>query len=309
MDKEIQQTLERIRLGLQESNDIDTLITQYLSYCTDVLALSKWTMTTRKTHLTQFSAFCERIGYKTLSKINNPFVDIYFAEYQKTHSKSTTNTGRRIFKAFMQWVLEYKEMDVRVMPQAIRLVKEPDATPKSIDVNIVAETIKNAENVQDSLMIAISYEAGLRIGELCGLLVLDINGDAIHVRGKGSIERTVYITDQLANELGMFIKLHDRSPTDNVFLNETIWAGLPITTKTARRRIQVCFREHGGIEITPHQLRHSFAINLLQQGCDLVTIQNLLGHKDLMTTQKYLRVSNSHLRENYKKYIGKSLYS
>lgn len=154
-------------------------------------------------------------------------------------------------------------------------------------------------------MIATLYEGGLRISELVGLDVMDINGDAIHVRGKGEIDRIVYITDRLAYKLMKHCE--GKYPHEAVFEHDYCNAGGRLSIGVARNHIQHSFMSLVNMRMHPHQLRHSFAFNLLKTGCDLVTIQRLLGHKDITTTQRYLRLTDDYLRSTYKTHMGQSI--
>ncbi len=300
--------LQELQQTYVQTGNIDLLVDQFIDYSRESRGHSEWTVRTRKTHLRQFAAFCNRVGVIGLDTLNYQVIDSYFVEYTKTHSKNTTNAGRRILKVFLRWAQFYKEMHLHVAPEAIKLVRVRDRLPKALDMDIIRHVIQNTKNEQDVLMITIMTEAGLRIGELVELQVLDLYTDAVHIRGKGEIDRTVYITDSLATQLQQFIKKRKLQQGEFLFQNDVYTSyGPKLAIGTARNRIQRCFLRLAGVHMVPHQLRHTFAINLLRAGCDIVTIQNLLGHEDVTTTQVYLRVTDNHVKNEYKKYIGDSL--
>src|SRR5690606_31400769 len=115
--------------------------------------------------------------------------------------------------------------------------------------------------------------------------------------------RTVYISEKLASKLRDFMNENNHYPHDYLFQNLYKGYGQKMTVGTARLRIQKEFLKHG-IKMFPHQLRHTFAVTLLRNGCDIVTIQKLLGHADIQTTQVYLNVENSFLRERHKMFLN-----
>lgn len=280
------------------------LAEQFIMHGYESRGHAKDTMKTRQTHLKQFVQYCSFNGIASIERVNLALIDDYFGNYQKTHAKSTANTGRRILKVFISWVIEYKEMNIRVRPEAIRLVKEPKKLPQAIGRGIIRNAIEQAENNQDRLIIAVLSEAGLRIGEVYRLSVGDIQGVAIHIKGKGERDRIVYVTDDLATAIERHIS--GRRASDPVFYNEVYNKCGRMSVSTLRVHIQHCFADVG-IKVKPHQLRHSFAIFLLESGCNIITIQHLLGHKYVTTTQEYLRVTDEHLFSTYRSYIGRSV--
>ena len=295
-----------ISASMKVTYAIGVLCEQFVNYGTNISQHSKWTMRTREVHLRQFSRFCDEVNINDIRNINMIVVDAYFRHYGETHSKSTTNTSKRILKVFIKWLEDYKDIQLPVRAVAIRSVKDIDQTPKALDTKIIAKVIYEAKE-QDSLLIATAFEAGLRIAELVGIKVQDINGTNIKVLGKGSVERIAHITYELAAELEDFIEKHHRLPEDYLFQKHISWGGGHLSSGTARLRIEKAFYDIAGVRMYPHQLRHTFAITLLENGCDIVTIQRLLGHQHITTTMTYLRVTDTHISNGYHQYIGKSL--
>lgn len=285
---------------LQELSD------QFIEYGYSVRGHSKWTMRTRQSHLRAFVAYCTLQGITEIDQVNHYVIDQFFVEYTKTRSQNTANTARRVLKVFFQWIDGYKETPTKIHTPSIYLVRVKDATPKSLTHEQICTAIKKAKHPQDSLMIAVMFEAGLRISELVNLKVCDVQREVLHIEGKGMMERTVYITDRLSTALSHFIRVNNRLETDSVFQSVYNGYGNSLSISTARRRIQQCFKK-AGVEMYPHQLRHSFAITLLENGCDLVTIQRLLGHSDISITMNYLRVKDKHVEDAYATHIGSSV--
>lgn len=287
-----------------ESTDISELVEQYLTYCHEVRNYADVTIKTKTTHLNQFTEYFVAQGIRDITDINNYHVDSYFADYSQNHSKQTVNAGRRILKTFLRWTTDYKELRIRAVPEAIQLVRVRDRTPKSLDTRIIAKVISSCEVEQDGLMIAVFYETGMRIGEIVELRVMDVKWNKIHIRGKGEVDRFVQITDTLAMALEVFLTQKLRSGLDFVFQN--LQREPQMKVKNVWTRVKREFKRFD-VDMHPHQLRHTFAIDLLNQGCDLVTIQTLLGHKDITTTMNYLRVSDLHIRSAYERSMPKSI--
>lgn len=159
--------------------------------------------------------------------------------------------------------------------------------------------------LRDRAMLETMYSAGLRVAELVSLNVSDWDRDAniLRVIGKGRKERVAPIGSYAARALDAWLRERQPSPklqgaeADALFLNKF---GTRLTTRSVRRMLDKYILQTGLESITsPHTLRHSFATHLLDGGADLRSVQELLGHKSLTTTQIYTHVSTRRLRETY----------
>ena len=181
-------------------------------------------------------------------------------------------------------------------------------TVKEIDKMIDNIDIKSKNKIRNKAIIEILYSCGLRVSELITLKVSDLyfNESIIKVTGKGNKERFVPISkgainyiEKYLNEIRIFKKIKKGSE-DTLFLNER-GSGL------SRVMIYIILNDlkikaEINKKIGPHTLRHSFATHLLENGADLITIQNMLGHENIVTTERYLHVNRKHLVESISKY-------
>ena len=181
-------------------------------------------------------------------------------------------------------------------------------TVKEIDKLIDSIDIKSKNKIRNKAIIEILYSCGLRVSELITLKVSDLyfNESIIKVTGKGNKERFVPISkgainyiEKYLNEIRIFQKIKKGSE-DTLFLNER-GSGL------SRVMIYIILNDlkikaEINKKIGPHTLRHSFATHLLENGADLITIQNMLGHENIVTTERYLHVNRKHLVESISKY-------
>ena len=181
-------------------------------------------------------------------------------------------------------------------------------TVKEIDKLIDSIDIKSKNKIRNKAIIEILYSCGLRVSELITLKVSDLyfNESIIKVTGKGNKERFVPISkgainyiEKYLNEIRIFHKIKKGSE-DTLFLNER-GSGL------SRVMIYIILNDlkikaEINKKIGPHTLRHSFATHLLENGADLITIQNMLGHENIVTTERYLHVNRKHLVESISKY-------
>lgn len=283
---------------------VSELVDMFLAYCSNI-ELSPTTITTRKSHLKAFCEACTEMGLTDITKLPIDFIDAFFAYSRQDIKKSTLNTRRRVIRAFLSWVRDYKEIDIRARPEAIRICKDQKPEPQAISRAHIQQVIDKCPDYQDKLIIATFVETGMRNSELCDFKVCDIHYDCISILGKGLKRREVYITSTLADALKDYNngKTLDRY----VFTNKHCNLGTRLRTETIRQHLKKHFKEIVGIDVHPHQLRHTFALNLLENGCDIVTIKELMGHSDINTTMVYLRMKDETIKQNYQKHIGKPL--
>lgn len=163
------------------------------------------------------------------------------------------------------------------------------------------------DGLRDRAILETMYSAGLRVSEVVGLNEgdLDFHGEILHVRGKGRKERLAPIGSYAVAALKKWLsvrRLHPGvppGPTAPVFLNKF---GKRLTTRSVARMLEKHLKSAGlDTRTTPHSLRHSFATHLLDRGADIRSVQELLGHKSLVTTQIYTHVSAAALRTAYEK--------
>ena len=181
-------------------------------------------------------------------------------------------------------------------------------TVEEIDIIISNVKLNSKTGLRNIAIIELLYSCGLRVSELIHLKVSDLffKDSLIKVTGKGNKERFVPISDQsqkyiknYINEIRIFSKIKKGSE-DTLFLNER-GRGL------SRVMIFIILKELKSLskinkKIGPHTLRHSFATHLIENGADLITIQKMLGHESITTTERYLHVSKKHLIESIMKY-------
>ncbi|MBV9463030.1 MAG: tyrosine recombinase XerC [Verrucomicrobiae bacterium] len=188
--------------------------------------------------------------------------------------------------------------------------KKPKRLPKYLslqDVNRLLEAPSKAEGepwlrARDRAILETLYGGGLRIQELCGLKEKDLQLDegVVRVFGKGRRERWCPLGDVSLGSLREYLQLRGPgSPESPVFWNKNRGS---LTTRSVQRLMKIYLRAAGlDPNLTPHKLRHSFATHLLNNGADLRSVQELLGHKQLTSTQVYTHVSVREMKKSYRK--------
>src|SRR5579872_2195228 len=177
-------------------------------------------------------------------------------------------------------------------------------------LNRVAEAVALAEPImrRDRAILELLYASGLRVSELAGLDLRSVNfGDSmLLVRGKGRKERIVPFGSKAATALNEYLPVREKILMEArktgqiaLFLNTK---GVRLTTRSVDRLLKKYVRTFGpNVKVSPHSMRHAFASHLLTEGADLRSIQEMLGHKSLATTQKYTQVSIKQLIDVYDK--------
>jgi site-specific recombinase XerD len=224
--------------------------------------------------------------------------------------KKTQNYYLISIRSFLKF-LQKNEISA-VSPETIDLAKIPERhisfmTDNELNSLLSAPKSKiNSENKQkyrDIAIIELLFSTGLRVSELCSLSNdLDLSQKEISVRGKGSKVRVVFITDDATAAIKEY---KSKFLEGKKLLNDKLF---PVTPRTIERIVKK-YAIIAGIskKITPHILRHSFATNLLQNGADIRSVQAMLGHSNISTTQIYTHVTDSHLKNIHKSFHKKPI--
>ena len=287
-DKNIEFIMKYQTYLLSEKHLSDNSI---FSYCEDIMLFLKY-INKDVTSITK-----ENI-YNYLAYLDKEKYSVYSVARKISSLKS--------FYIFLNKHYQMKNIIVDVeMPKyykklpTILTIEEID---KLLNVNLVS-----AYDYRNKAMLELMYATGLRVSELVNLDINSVNLEKKFVRciGKGSKERIVPIGDVACNYLSIYLneyrdKLKKNRLCESLFLNNH---GNTITRQGFFKMLkEQCIKVGIDKNISPHMLRHSFATHLLNNGADLRSIQMMLGHSNLSTTQIYTNVSNDILKENYKLY-------
>lgn len=227
---------------------------------------------------------------------------------------STVNRHISSLKSFFNYLVD--ESIIKVSPiEEVSSLKKTKKLPKYLsifEVNKLLNIPLNSEfDYRNKAMLELMYATGLRVSELVSIEYsnIDFENSIIRINGKGKKERIIPLGEVASYYLKVYLsdyrsKLLKRNTYNQVFLNNH---GKPIT-RQGFNYILENIRELTGItkEITPHVLRHSFATHLLEGGADIRSIQEMLGHENISTTNIYTEVVNDVLRNNYEMYHNRS---
>ncbi len=201
-------------------------------------------------------------------------------------------------------------------PEFIELAKVPERsldliTPQELDRLMKAPDTKTLQGLRDRAILELFFSTGLRISELCNLSTddVDLTRDEFSVRGKGDKIRVVFLSDEAKKAIGAYLKAR-KDMSDALFVqygkNAKAAKDIRLSPRAVQRMLKACAIKAGITrKVSPHVIRHSFATDLLSNGADLRSVQALLGHANIGTTQIYTHVTDKHLRDVHKKFHGR----
>lgn len=236
-------------------------------------------------------------------------------KFGKPLKKSTQNYHLIALRSFLKYLAKH---DVKSMAaEKIELAKVPERQVdflESDDLSRLLEApIQSKEDkiiqLRDKAILELLFSTGLRVSELSGLEIDNVNlkKDEFTIRGKGEKLRVVFLSNQCKYWLKQYLeKRKDLSPA--LFVRHDRAKGKKkepdgLTPRSIQRMIQK-YAKHAGITkvVTPHTMRHSFATDLLQNGADIRSVQAMLGHSSITTTQIYTHVTNKQLKDIHKSF-------
>jgi len=284
----------------------DHIIRSFLNSLYIEKGLSKNTVSSYENDISSFLSWLNKKqkNYQHVSsKDINEFISNLFNSGLKSSSINRKISSIKHFYLFLskKKIIKYSPAD------EIETPKQEKYLPISMSEEEVERLLNSPNSNQiierrDKAMIEILYATGMRISELVNLKLTDVdfNRSVLKVFGKGSKERLVPYGEKAAEALHIYLRDSKRSDSKSVFLSNR---GSQITRGAFWQRIKIYIkRENLKSSISPHTLRHAFATHLLNRGADLRSVQILLGHSDLSTTQIYTHIAKKRLGEILKKH-------
>ncbi len=239
-----------------------------------------------------------------------------FLNHLADHRYSPATMARKIatLRSFYKWAAKHNFADANPMT-LIRTPRQSKRLPKAISLEQIEKLLSAPDNsdtlgARDRALFETLFSTGIRVSELVDLNLgdLDENGEALLVRGKGKKERMVPLGSHALAAIRHYLRMAKQDPRFAgpiqanqadmpLFVNKH---GGRISSRSVRRKLDKYLRQVGlDPSISPHTLRHSFATHLLENGADLRSVQELLGHQSLSTTQIYTHLTARRMREGY----------
>jgi len=276
-----------------------------------------------------YSRYIDRFLTYSKAKKPNEVTDELIREYRLWLNRQPgTKVGRGVdplkrrtqnyyliaLRAFLKYL---RKRGVESMsPERIELAKVPERsldliTSAELDRLLNAPDLKTPQGRRDRALLELLFSTGLRVSELCSLSIddVDLTRDEFSIRGKGDKIRVVFLSDAARNAIKDYLASR-KDMDDAMFIqygkNAKKAKELRLTPRAVQRLVKH-YAVKAGItrKVTPHVIRHSFATDLLSNGADIRSVQTLLGHANIATTQIYTHITDKHLRDVHKRFHTK----
>ena len=267
--------------------DLALYIDPFLEYCHNIRGYSQETLRNYRIALNQLLEFHEIELKNGVTIVNIMPLRLLLAK----HSKKAIAARLSAIRSFIEYLKTHHNLKIKLYGD--QSVKVPKSLPKPIDNKKIIEVLQEC-SLEERLIIEMLYSLGLRISELASLKLSDISKKWVRVFGKGSKMREVPLLQNLSMLLEEYIA--QKQPKRYLFEKDE----KPLSSAQLRYRVERAFKRHG-IKATPHQLRHSFATELLKNGARIADVSELLGHSSMATTQIYTKLTNATKLQNYLK--------
>ncbi|MBI5877835.1 MAG: tyrosine recombinase XerC [Chloroflexi bacterium] len=288
---------------------MDNHLSMYVNHLSTEKNASQYTLRNYRREIEEFLEFLKARGVSTWDKVDKELIREYVG-WLTDEDYAKASIARRLseLRSFARFLMRERVLDHNPF-DAVSAPKVPKRLPRFLSPDeiknlLAAPDISDPQGMRDRAILELLYAAGMRVSELVGLNLGDIDSARaqIKVLGKGNKERMVLIGRPAMRAVMTYIrearpKLIGKKTTNAIFLNRF---GTRLTVRSVQMALVKYAMKadiHG--EVTPHVLRHTFATHLLDGGADLRSVQELLGHESLSTTQIYTHVTQAKAKEVY----------
>lgn len=288
---------------------MDKKLEKFLNYLNYQKNYSEHTIINYKNDIEEFILFINKENIKNLIKVTYSDIRFYLMDlYNRKYSRNSVSRKLSSLRSFYKYLLS--EGDISDNPfSLVSSPKKETLLPKFLYYEELDKLFKTPDTnkslgQRDLLILEILYATGIRVSELVNIKINDIDfyNKTIDIIGKGNKERYVSFGEYCEDILNKYLKdgrlkLLKDNKNDYLLLNNN---GKGLTDRGVRLIIDNLINKASlDTNVTPHMIRHTFATHMLNEGADLLTVQELLGHANLSTTQVYTHVTDEHLRSVY----------
>jgi integrase/recombinase XerD len=293
---------------MAETDIIEKKLGDFINFITFEKGLAKNTQDAYKSDLMLFAGYLKERKIDRVTE--DVLVDFIFFMKNKKYAEMSIARGLVSVKGFFKFLVRVHALEKSPFEDmdSFKVHKKIPEVLTAGDINnlLAQPDLSKKEGIRDKAILELFYSAGIRVSELTGLEVTDVNLEDKTLRcyGKGSKERVVPIGDYVVDSLANYLDIR------NEFLKKKFSQHLFVTrlsrkfTRVGVWTIVKNYAKKSGItkDVYPHIFRHSFATHLLAGGADLRSVQEMLGHKDISTTQIYTHVDRTRLKKIHKQF-------
>ena len=302
--------------GMLFTMEAETAKRQFLEYIEIERGRAVKTIENYDHYLTRYFVQMKIKGVKDISEQNVREFRLWLNRQAGTNNASMKRRTQNYYMIALRAFLKFlRKRDIpAISPEKIELAKLPEReldliSPAELGRLMQAANGTEEKDLRDRAILELFFSTGLRVSELCALNNdLDLSQDSFSVRGKGEKVRVVFLSSAAKTAVASYLKAR-KDMAEALFVNVSAGNSIPsrLTPRSVERIIKKCAAKAGITKkMTPHILRHVFAPDLLNNGADIRSVQQLLGHASINTTQIYTHITDAHLREVHKKYHGKN---
>lgn len=286
------------------------LIQSFLDYLSLECGLSENTALAYGNDLSKFSEFLDKWGIERPADLRPEHLNLFMmAERERGINVNSVSRNLSAIKHFYKFLVidGHLKKDVLAGVDSPKLWKRlPDVLHwREVERLLDSPSLESSQGWRDRAVLEVMYATGARASEAVSLKIGDVNLDDGYVRchGKGNKERIVPLGTKACEVLNRYLNesrpKFDKGGSETVFLTRS---GRPLRREDVWRIVKAHAKRAGIKEISPHGLRHSFATHLLERGADLRSVQEMLGHANIATTQTYTHIGRQHLKHIHKKF-------
>ena len=311
------------QINTSKMSPLERAVIDFLEYLEVDRGLSKMTLRNYGFFLRRFANFARERGVNKPEAISKLLVYQYRLHLNRLPSRGTDNIKKNTqnyhliaLRTFLKYLIKN---DVKTLePDKIELAKQMPRQVEFLEGNDLEkileaplqETIDSKQGLRDKALLETLFSTGLRVSELAKLKIDDINlgKPEFTVRGKGSKVRLVFLSETARHWIKKYLdSRHDTNP--HLFVGQSKineGSDKPLTSRSIERLVGRYARLAGIMKkVTPHTLRHSYATDLLLNGADIRSVQAMLGHSSITTTQVYTHITDNQLRDVYQAFHGR----
>ncbi len=300
---------------MSETHSVYDEVYKFLDYLEVEKGVSIKTAENYSLYLERFAQFIDETPLEQISPAQISKYRIWLARFVNEQGLSLGKATQGYHLIALREFLRYlSKKDIKtITAEKIELPKSKRRELETLSVDEVRQMLQvwnqsNQASLRNQAILELLFSSGLRVSELVSLDVARVNLKTreFSVRGKGSKDRLVFVSERASEAIKNYLSLRgDSDPRAPLFVSDS---GSRLTTRSIQRIVAGSALKAGIVKkVTPHTMRHSFATSMLRKGADIRSVQSLLGHSNIATTQIYTHVADVHLKNTYETYHNEVL--